>query len=363
MNLRPVLGNCEVTERIGPQAEIGLIRELVADGEQDYATLRAIEVLSRPGLPAPLRAELLNDLAVLRHGAGDVRAAQALLAEALALSPDYELARGNLEDVRAAPLPAEVEDRLPSRPGPEPRTINDWERGALEVAQQQVGLRGQRVLEIGGAIPVEVVRDLGALHWTAVDPQPEQQNTTGYEIHPGRVEDLPFASESFDRVFSSCAFEHLLDLDGALKEACRVLRPGGLLFSQFAPIWSCAIGHHLWLKDEEAGLLEFNKPIVPLWGHLLLTPATLQGFLEYGLGPRVANLTTRWIFECHYINRLFERDYRDSFERSGLVVRSLEPWGDAHPLGEGLRRALDRAHPEGGHFDVPGFRVVLAKPQ
>ncbi|MFA6005947.1 MAG: class I SAM-dependent methyltransferase [Patescibacteria group bacterium] len=42
---------------------------------------------------------------------------------------------------------------------------------------------------------------------------------------------LPFASQSFDTVFSNCVFEHLPDLALNLKEMHRVLKPGGKLYT------------------------------------------------------------------------------------------------------------------------------------
>src|SRR5258708_38211390 len=47
----------------------------------------------------------------------------------------------------------------------------------------------------------------------------------------GSAERLPWASESFDRVFCINALHHFQDKVGFLTEAMRVLRPGGLLMS------------------------------------------------------------------------------------------------------------------------------------
>lgn len=50
------------------------------------------------------------------------------------------------------------------------------------------------------------------------------------------IEQLPFADDSFELVFSSLSMQWCNDINQALKEALRVLRPGGLLvFTTFGP--------------------------------------------------------------------------------------------------------------------------------
>ena len=49
------------------------------------------------------------------------------------------------------------------------------------------------------------------------------------EFHLGSCYEFPFEDESFDRVFSHALMEHLRDPVAALKEACRVLRPNGVI--------------------------------------------------------------------------------------------------------------------------------------
>lgn len=60
--------------------------------------------------------------------------------------------------------------------------------------------------------------------------------TVGVDVYPGSKVDvvydgarLPLAGGSADLVFSSSVFEHVRDLEGALREIDRVLKPGGRL--------------------------------------------------------------------------------------------------------------------------------------
>jgi malonyl-CoA O-methyltransferase len=45
----------------------------------------------------------------------------------------------------------------------------------------------------------------------------------------GIMTDLPFADESFDGVYATESLEHAVDIERAIAEMCRVLRPGGKL--------------------------------------------------------------------------------------------------------------------------------------
>ena len=46
---------------------------------------------------------------------------------------------------------------------------------------------------------------------------------------------LPFESSSFDGVLSCGTIEHVPDMEGSLKEICRVLKPGGYFFTYMLP--------------------------------------------------------------------------------------------------------------------------------
>lgn len=91
-----------------------------------------------------------------------------------------------------------------------------------------------RLLEVGcgwGEFAARVQEELGAAV-VAIDLSPrmvELARERGVDARVGDVQDLPFEDESFDCAIANWMLYHAPDIDGALTELARVLRPGGRL--------------------------------------------------------------------------------------------------------------------------------------
>jgi SAM-dependent methyltransferase len=106
---------------------------------------------------------------------------------------------------------------------------------AREVAFDAVAeVRPRRVLEVGcgpGEAAERIGRELDA-DVVALDLSPrmvELARSRGVVARVGDVQDLPFADGAFDCVLAAWMLFHVPDLDRALAEVARVLRPGGRL--------------------------------------------------------------------------------------------------------------------------------------
>jgi hypothetical protein len=144
------------------------------------------------------------------------------------------------------------------------------------ICQQLVGFENKDVLEVGGSLPPDFVFDyLGVKSWTGIetpDYEKSLEETGGithtgtiikdiknisnckfnnqpegkYKFYLENIEDLPEEYyNQYDLIFSIATFEHIHKLPLALDKMFLALKPGGKLFSMFAPIWSAYDGHHL----------------------------------------------------------------------------------------------------------------------
>ena len=91
----------------------------------------------------------------------------------------------------------------------------------------------KRVLDVGCG-DGQISRALAAAGASVVGIDPTERNLEvarqrggGPEYLKAGADDLPFDDDSFDAVVACLVFEHIDDLDAAIAEVARVLRPGG----------------------------------------------------------------------------------------------------------------------------------------
>jgi SAM-dependent methyltransferase len=258
-------------------------------------------------------------------------------------------------------------------------------------AEAAIGLRGKRVLEVGGTLPAGLVLDdLGVERWIGVEarePFTEEYRLTTeaipdhapvrklrgfsepaslarYEVLDGFIEDLPPALEGqFDAIFSIACFEHILRFPSALDSMYRALRPGGKLFTRFAPIWSSHDGHHLPPVVDKAGQrFDFSRSPIPPWGHLLLRPPQLYRHLLQFTDPEAASAMVYFTHQSSVLNRLFVEDYVDYVQQSRFKaeVFQLIYLINVPPPHQ---QELERLHPGRRFFANNGIELVLVRPE
>ncbi len=168
-------------------------------------------------------------------------------------------------------LPSSI-DRV-GRPGPVGTLIAAlYDRVMAELERQIFGAHRRRLLGAARGRVLDVGAGTGAnlahYPWEQVselvllDPAPgmlerarRKASQLGLDVQllEGRAEELPFADEQFDTVVFTCSLCTIPDPDRAVREARRVLRPGGRLL---------VLEH---VRAHEPGLATWQDRLTPLW--------------------------------------------------------------------------------------------------
>ncbi len=256
---------------------------------------------------------------------------------------------------------------------------------ALDALLGETNLSGKRVLEIGGSnMPRELVsEDLRAEHWVSVDmvdmthyaraqqiehyrrepiyPLAEAEHRKfgdSYTIFNGAAEHIgPRFFGEFDVVVSITAFEHIGRLATVLRRCYQALRPGGLLFSYFGPLYSCRVGHHCWVTPE----LNFNNPgPLPDFCHLLMKPADLLEVLREHYPIETAEEAVHQIYYSDRVTRNLYEDYEAYMTRSPFEEFECRPYG-VETVDADLQRRLTAARPGYANFAAYGMEIIARK--
>lgn len=230
-------------------------------------------------------------------------------------------------------------------------------------------LDGKSVLEIGcdsqGEFLQYLSRQRKLTKAIGVNPCLEDHlEKAGYTLLKEDARKLPFADDTFDFIVSISVFEHVQNLDVALAEMYRVLRPGGFLFTEFGPIWSSVWGHHLWFYHGDSVRDWRNTPIPP-YAHLLMPEAELRGWCQKKYGDEsLVNKICDFVYRSDEQNRLFYSDYEQiirasRFQRVFMIGHADLPFPAGYEV-EDASRLFDRLAERCAGKSGFGYHVVSA---
>jgi len=261
------------------------------------------------------------------------------------------------------------------------------------LCQEIIGFEGKDVLEVGGSLPKEFVLDyLNVKSWSALEaPDFEvyldkvasaaegsklgkvdysafgftERELSNYNFFAGYIEELPPAYyQKYDLIFSIAAFEHIHKFPLALEKMFLALKPGGQLFSIFAPIWSAHDGHHLppITEPNQGKTFNFQNSPIPPWGHLLMRPPELCRYLYQHTDKETSDAITHYVYNSPHINRFFTEDYVEFINQSSFIVKRLEPIG-LIKIEKTTQETLEKLYPGRTQFANNGILAILDKPQ
>jgi len=175
-----------------------------------------------------------------------------------------------------------------------------------------------RVLEVGGRLSPDVIKHYSPKEWWAIDPRNENKYIgEGYYTVKGVSQFIRREDEYFDRVFSCNAFQHIHRLDLALAEMHRVLKPGGVLYANFGPIWSAPDGSHIeGLVCGDRVYNFWNDAFIPDWYHLVYTCKELYDILRTRVQDDLAIALVEYVHMNNWLNRLTYFDFEQLIKKS-----------------------------------------------
>jgi len=233
-------------------------------------------------------------------------------------------------------------------------------------------LNGKSVLDVGCDVKGELICTLKNKYQpeSVVGINPRATPTffsQGCSIMNADARLIPFPNETFDIIVSLAAFEHFNDLDKAFLEMYRVLKPNGLLYTKFGPIWSSAWGHHLWITHNGQVYNYKNTPLPPFC-HLLMTSDEIANLCSFRFDQKLAQAITSYVTGSRDQNRMFFEDYerlvyKSPFEPLVFTASSNFPLpNDYHADNyDTLFSTLRRKFPGYSHFSLNSVQLFLKK--
>lgn len=181
----------------------------------------------------------------------------------------------------------------------------------------------RRVLEIGPDPDFAVANHLCARYdarvytigaWPVKDLSPL---AAGVSFLQEDATDMPFRDGLFDLVVGLSLLEHVTDMPALAAEIARVLTPDGRAFLTGGPLWTSAVGHHLWVSVDGTHY-RFNDAsnCIPPWAHLTMTREALRDLLcERTPSPGHADAIVAMVYESPLLNRQSPQEIMAAFRQ------------------------------------------------
>lgn len=185
---------------------------------------------------------------------------------------------------------------------------------------------GKTILEVGGCLPYNFLKDTNVEKWIAIDPRNNDAVLNeNYISICGYAQLIPFEDNTFDYIFSCNCFQHISAFSHALDEMYRVLKPGGILFSNFGPIWSGPDGSHIENVKYGDDIYNFwEKSLIPDWYHLIYSFRELYDILSTELEKGLAQKLVEYVYLSNWLNRLKYSDYKIAIQNSRFKLEYFE---------------------------------------
>lgn len=253
----------------------------------------------------------------------------------------------------------------------------DYQLLQLFIFHTMYNLNSKTLLEIGGSLPEELVCDIFGVSDYINTESPDYIAADGNKSYSSKhsssqkltkktlyinAEELckELKSDNIERIFSVACFEHIYNLELALKQCYSITTNNGILYSFFSPIYS-------YLTDGHHGVIpSHNKFERTPWGLHLLKSSDQRIFLEEkGISdPSEIQQILGSINFNRIPNRLLYEDYVRILTESDYYVINLDevaPNYNIHKIHPKEVAAVRKSNPMVNNLSTQGFRVILVK--
>ncbi|WP_218934151.1 class I SAM-dependent methyltransferase [Rosistilla ulvae] len=237
-------------------------------------------------------------------------------------------------------------------------------------------LDGKSVLEVGsdpaGKFMAYISHERELVRGVGINPCLREEKSFG-NVQLKRVDarHMPFGDNQFDVITSVSVLEHVRDLELAVAEMFRVVRPGGYLWAELGPVWSGSWGHHLWIDSFQGKTVSWRTHALPPYSHLLMTKEEMRGWCQKQYqNAELSEAIVEFVYHSDEQNRLFYSDYERIVQESpfetvffvGIPDVPLRPGYECSDSAT-LFRELALRYPGKSGFGYHVICMLLYKPE
>lgn len=127
------------------------------------------------------------------------------------------------------------------------------------------------------------------------------------------LEKSPFPDNYFDVIVSDAVYEHCKDLLTVMSETYRLLRPNGIVYASYGPLWYSPGGDHF---SPRGG---FENA----YNHVALSPEDFKGYFESQRNSTEDFQSGGRYIELKLFSYLTTKQYLEIFQLAGFKIESL----------------------------------------
>jgi 2-polyprenyl-3-methyl-5-hydroxy-6-metoxy-1,4-benzoquinol methylase len=207
-----------------------------------------------------------------------------------------------------------------------------YQQQCLETISRFTAFSRKEVLEIGGDVDGNVANKLiefGASDVWSINVDTRYSDQDISNVHTRQLSayeiERYFGNNAFDVVFGIAVLEHIDDIQRLCETIKGVVRPGGLVYLQGGPFWTCCHGHHLvYFADGRFYTFTGDNP-VPDWLHLLQgAPEAAETLKQNNVPLAHAEAIVEQIYNGTQINRAQYSEIKQTLYNTNLNLFYLE---------------------------------------